>query len=151
MNIDIEKMEHNKQDLIDSFIKAGFDKSVAQMISQSVVGNNPTTSFTHKQELFEVRLEGQLEVIKKDVSLLDKKIDSVEVNLNNKIDSIKTELNNKIDSIKTELNNKIDSIKTELSSKIDLKISNLQNNMTKFMLACCGFTIASMGLMIKFL
>ena len=120
----MENIKYSEQDLINSFVKAGFDKLVAKDIINKINLTAPNISFTHQQELFEVRLEGQLEVIKKDIAHLDNKIDSVEANLKKDIATVETNLN--------------------------LKVSNVKNDLTKTMIACSGLIIASMALM-KFL
>jgi hypothetical protein len=96
MTNDMENIKYSEQDLINSFVKAGFDKLVAKDIINKINLTAPNISFTHQQELFEVRIESQLEVIKKDIAHLDNKIDSVEANL-------KQEINLKVSNVKNEL------------------------------------------------
>jgi len=164
MTNDMENIKYSEQDLINSFVKAGFDKLVAKDIINKINLTAPNISFTHQQELFEVRLEGQLEVIKKDIAHLDNKIDSVEANLkkdiahlDNKIDSVEANLkkdiahlDNKIDSVEANLKKDIATVETNLN----LKVSNVKNELTKTMIACSGLIVAilvgSMALM-KFL
>jgi hypothetical protein len=146
MTNDMENIKYSEQDLINSFVKAGFDKLVAKDIINKINLTAPNISFTHQQELFEVRLEGQLEVIKKDIAHLDNKIDSVEANLKKDI----AHLDNKIDSVEANLKKDIATVETNLN----LKVSNVKNELTKTMIACSGLIVAilvgSMALM-KFL
>ncbi|WP_422849938.1 hypothetical protein, partial [Borreliella afzelii] len=91
--------------------------------------HNDNYSFEYlKEKIIDVE-----KTLRKDISNLDIKIDTVEKNLNTKIDFVEKNLNTKIDFVEKNLNYKIDSLNTKIDSvntKIDFVEKNLQKDIS---------------------
>jgi uncharacterized phage infection (PIP) family protein YhgE len=64
-------------------------------------------------------LSGRIDLLTSEVAGLQRRIDSVETQLDQKIDGVETRLTKKIDGVETQLDQKIDGVEIRLTKKID--------------------------------
>ncbi|WP_210361719.1 Bdr family repetitive protein [Borreliella valaisiana] len=104
---------YNIESIKNEFLNIGFSEEAIDFVFL----HNDNYSFEYLKEKI-INVE---KTLRKDISNLDIKIDTVEKNLNTKIDFVEKNLNYKIDS----LNTKIDSVNT----KIDFVEKNLRKDL----------------------
>ncbi|WP_422850169.1 Bdr family repetitive protein [Borreliella afzelii] len=105
---------YNIESIKNEFLNIGFSEEAIDFVFL----HNDNYSFEYlKEKIIDVE-----KTLRKDISNLDIKIDTVEKNLNTKIDFVEKNLNYKIDSLNTKIdsvNTKIDFVEKNLNTKID--------------------------------
>ncbi|APJ09426.1 hypothetical protein BLA32_06045 (plasmid) [Borreliella afzelii] len=105
---------YNIESIKNEFLNIGFSEEAIDFVFL----HNDNYSFEYlKEKIIDVE-----KTLRKDISNLDIKIDTVEKNLNTKIDFVEKNLNYKIDSVNTKIdsvNTKIDFVEKNLNTKID--------------------------------
>ncbi|WP_418885768.1 Bdr family repetitive protein [Borreliella tanukii] len=148
---------YNIESIKNEFLNIGFSEEAIDFVFL----HNDNYSFEYlKEKIIDVEKN-----LRKDISNLDVKIDSVKNELNTKIDNVEKNLNIKIDfveknldakitSLKNEFNVKIDSVntridgvKSELTNKIENEVKNLRKdlNMGNRMIHFMILTAAILG------
>ncbi|ACJ73367.1 BdrV (plasmid) [Borreliella afzelii ACA-1] len=116
---------YNIESIKNEFLNIGFSEEAIDFVFL----HNDNYSFEYlKEKIIDVE-----KTLRKDISNLDIKIDTVEKNLNTKIDFVEKNLNTKIDFVEKNLNYKIDSLNTKIDSvntKIDFVEKNLQKDIS---------------------
>ncbi|OJH14191.1 hypothetical protein ER70_10190 (plasmid) [Borreliella bissettiae] len=127
---------HNIESIKNEFLNIGFSEEAIDFVF--LHNDNYNFEFL-KEKIIDVEKN-----LRKDISNLDIKIDTVEKNLNLKIDFVEKSLNAKIDSLDVKIDNvekalqqdisslniKIDSVKNELNAKIDSVEKTLQKDIS---------------------
>ncbi|WP_419260214.1 Bdr family repetitive protein [Borreliella afzelii] len=120
---------YNIENIKNEFLNIGFSEEAIDFVFL----HNDNYSFEYlKEKIIDVE-----KTLRKDISNLDIKIDTVEKNLNTKIDFIEKNLNYKIDSLDTKIdsvNIKIDFVEKNLQKDLfilNTKIDNVEKNLRK--------------------
>ncbi|WP_373585035.1 Bdr family repetitive protein [Borreliella afzelii] len=120
---------YNIENIKNEFLNIGFSEEAIDFVFL----HNDNYSFEYlKEKIIDVE-----KTLRKDISNLDIKIDTVEKNLNTKIDFIEKNLNYKIDSLDTKIdsvNTKIDFVEKNLQKDLfilNTKIDNVEKNLRK--------------------
>ncbi|AEL70203.1 Borrelia Bdr family protein (plasmid) [Borreliella afzelii PKo] len=122
---------YNIESIKNEFLNIGFSEEAIDFVFL----HNDNYSFEYlKEKIIDVE-----KTLRKDISNLDIKIDTVEKNLNTKIDFVEKNLNYKIDSLNTKIdsvNTKIDFVEknlqkdiSNLDTKIDTEVKNLRKDL----------------------
>ncbi|MBB5141845.1 Bdr family repetitive protein [Borreliella afzelii] len=133
---------YNIESIKNEFLNIGFSEEAIDFVFL----HNDNYSFEYlKEKIIDVE-----KTLRKDISNLDAKIDTVEKNLNYKIDSLNTKidsvntkidfveknlqkdlciLNAKIDNVEKNLDTKIDNVEKNLDTKIDNEVKNLRKDL----------------------
>ncbi|WP_418885734.1 Bdr family repetitive protein [Borreliella tanukii] len=113
---------YNIESIKNEFLNIGFSEEAIDFVFL----HNDNYNFEYlKEKLIDVEKN-----LRKDISNLDVKIDSVKNELNTKIDNVEKNLNTKIDSVNT----KIDFVEKNLQKDISIlntKIDNVEKNLRK--------------------
>ncbi|WP_373584971.1 Bdr family repetitive protein [Borreliella afzelii] len=117
---------YNIESIKNEFLNIGFSEEAIDFVFL----HNDNYSFEYlKEKIIDVE-----KTLRKDISNLDIKIDTVEKNLNTKIDFVEKNLNYKIDSLNTKIdsvNTKIDFVEKNLNTKIDSLNTKIDSVNTK--------------------
>ncbi|WP_419262436.1 Bdr family repetitive protein, partial [Borreliella afzelii] len=122
---------YNIESIKNEFLNIGFSEEAIDFVFL----HNDNYSFEYlKEKIIDVEKN-----LRKDISNLDIKINTVEKNLNTKIDFVEKNLNYKIDSLNTKIdsvNTKIDFVEknlqkdiSNLDTKIDTEVKNLRKDL----------------------
>ncbi|WP_187983447.1 Bdr family repetitive protein [Borreliella bavariensis] len=117
---------YNLESIKNEFLNIGLSEEAIDFVFL----HNDNYSFEYLKEKI-IDLE---KTLRKDISNLDIKIDTVEKNLNTKIDFVEKNLNYKIDSLNTKIdsvNTKIDFVEKNLNYKIDSLDTKIDSVNTK--------------------
>ncbi len=117
---------YNIESIKNEFLNIGFSEEAIDFVFL----HNDNYSFEYLKEKI-INVE---KTLRKDISNLDIKIDTVEKNLNTKIDFVEKNLNYKIDSLNTKIdsvNTKIDFVEKNLNYKIDSLNTKIDSVNTK--------------------
>ncbi|WP_215540918.1 Bdr family repetitive protein [Borreliella bavariensis] len=117
---------YNIESIKNEFLNIGFSEEAIDFVFL----HNDNYSFEYLKE----KIIDAEKTLRKDISNLDIKIDTVEKNLNTKIDFVEKNLNYKIDSLNTKIdsvNTKIDFVEKNLNYKIDSLDTKIDSVNTK--------------------